>query len=349
MSSKPIALLTGINGYIAGWVAVYLLDAGYKVRGTSRSQASAQPVIDALVSKGYSASDIEIYEVADITAPGAFDEAVKDVQVVTHLAAPVSMNFTDPEPVIRVAKESVVSILRSAKAHGNNLKTFVHMSSIVAIWDPTFQGKYTFSEKDWNDVAFQITQKLGKSSPGPIIYSASKAEAERDLWKFRDEEKPAFNIVSINPGWVSGAPVVPPKDASKIGETIRTIWGIFSGQKEWAPLGGFPTYVHVYDVARLFVWAAQNGDKNDGERFLAVAGRGSEQAIQDILREAYPNRRDVISEGEKGKGYNSDYSFFPDGVAIETSKAVKATGQDWIKYDQVVLDTAKGFEHLVEL
>ncbi|KAK6501351.1 hypothetical protein TWF481_009193 [Arthrobotrys musiformis] len=343
MSTKPIVLVTGATGYIAGWVVKYFLDAGYKVRGTSRSKTSAQPLIDTLVSQGYSASDIEIYETADITAAGVFDEAVKDVQVIAHLASPVTLDSKDPESVIRTAVEGSVSVLRSAKAHGNNLKTFVNMSSIVSIWDPTVKDK-TFTESDWNNFAYPTTQKLGSETPGFITYMASKAEAEKAVWKFRDEEKPAFNIVAINPAWVSGPPLVVPKDKSKIGETTRTIFDILAKEKEIYPLGAVPTYVHVFDVARLFVWAAENGDKANGERYLALAGRSGDQAIRDVLTKAYPERN--IEAGEPGKGYNPDWSFFGDTL-FDITKAVKATGKDWIKLDQMVLDTAKAYEPLL--
>ncbi|KAF3937826.1 Dihydroflavonol-4-reductase [Dactylella cylindrospora] len=346
--SKPIVLITGITGYIAGWVAKYFLDAGYKVRGTSRSKNSAQPLIDTLVSKGYSASDIEIYEVSDITVPGAFDEAVKGVTVIAHLASPVSLSFSDPEPVIRTAKEGSLSIIRSAKAEGKDVKTFIMMSSVVAILDLSVQAPHVFTESDWNQSAYPLSLKLGKDTPGPVIYLASKTEAERAIWKFRDEEKPDFNVISINPAWVSGPPFVPPKDASKISETIYAIWEFFSGKENPEGLTtGAGTYVHVYDVARLFVWAAENAEVANGERYLALGGKGGNQAIKDILREAYPNRRDKIPEGTPSEGYLPGWGYGPEDFAFDASKAVKATGQDWIKYDQVVLDTAKAFEHLV--
>ncbi|KAF3929921.1 Dihydroflavonol-4-reductase [Arthrobotrys entomopaga] len=351
-SSKPIALVTGVTGYIAGWVVKYYLDAGYKVRGTTRNKTSAQPLIDTLISQGYPTSDIEIYEVADITTAGAFDEAVKDVEVIAHLATPVSLSFTDPDPVIRTAREGTLSILRSAKKASStsiSIKTFIQMSSVAAVWDPTKPGPYTFSEKDWNESAVPMTEKLGNKTPGFVIYMASKVESERALWKFKDEENPDFDIVSINPAWVSGPPVVPLRDASKIGETIQTIWQIFSGKQDYQSLGDHSTYIHAFDVARLFVWAAKNSSQANGERYLALAGKGGDQAVMDILGEGYPSRRGVMAQGEKGKGYNKDYLWAEGGIGFDISKAVEATGEDWIKYDTVVLDTAKAFEHLVEL
>lgn len=74
MSSKPIVLVTGANGYIAGPVIEAFLKAGYAVRGTVRSRSSADPLVRAL--SAYE-EDLEIVEVPDIVASGAFDSAVK--------------------------------------------------------------------------------------------------------------------------------------------------------------------------------------------------------------------------------------------------------------------------------
>lgn len=98
------------------------------------------------------------------------------------------------------------------------------------------------------------------------------------------------------------------------------------------------SYVDVRDVARLFVWAVQHPDKVDGERYIAYGGGGSEQRIADVLRENYPDRRNTIKEGTPGV-YPVD-----GGIRIDAGKAIKATGQAFIKYDQSVLDAAKAFE-----
>jgi nucleoside-diphosphate-sugar epimerase len=74
MSNKPIVLVTGANGYIAGPTIEGFLKAGYAVRGTVRSKSSADSLVKALSS--YS-DDLEIVQVPDILAPGAFDSAVR--------------------------------------------------------------------------------------------------------------------------------------------------------------------------------------------------------------------------------------------------------------------------------
>ena len=67
--------ITGINGYIASVLGLYLLKKGYTLRGTTRRSASTEPLL-----KGPYAlykDRVQVYDVPDITVIGAFDEAVK--------------------------------------------------------------------------------------------------------------------------------------------------------------------------------------------------------------------------------------------------------------------------------
>lgn len=73
MSDKGRVLVTGANGYIAGRTVEAFLKAGYAVRGTVRALGSAAEVAAALSEY---ADKLEFVSVPDITAPGAFDEAI---------------------------------------------------------------------------------------------------------------------------------------------------------------------------------------------------------------------------------------------------------------------------------
>lgn len=74
--SKGIALITGLNGHIAGPTAEAVLKAGFDVRGTVRRSASGIPIKEELERRGY-AGRVEITEVPDMTVEGAFDKAVE--------------------------------------------------------------------------------------------------------------------------------------------------------------------------------------------------------------------------------------------------------------------------------
>lgn len=191
--SKGLVLVTGANGFIAARTVEALLQAGYSVRGTVRSIAKSQAIVSALSEY---ADAFTLVEVKDMTVPGAFDEAVKGVSAVAHLASPVSFTYTDPEPVMHAAIVGTTGILESA-ANEPSVKHLVLMSSIVAVLSP--KANHTFTEADWNTVAEDILKKDGKEAGGFIIYAASKTAAERALWKFRDERRPSFTVTALNP------------------------------------------------------------------------------------------------------------------------------------------------------
>lgn len=76
MAAKGPLLVTGLNGYLGARTAEAVLKAGYPVRGTVRQVASGAAVQDALVELGYDRDLIEVVQVPDMMAPGAFDKAV---------------------------------------------------------------------------------------------------------------------------------------------------------------------------------------------------------------------------------------------------------------------------------
>lgn len=196
MSSKGMVLVTGANGYIGARTVEAFLDAGYSVRGAVRSQSAGQGLQNAL-SKAVSAGRLELVQVPDITVSGAYDDAVKGVTAIAHLASPVSFNFTDSEYVVGTAVNSVKSILASANKE-TGIKHCVFMSSIVAIISEKPQG-HIFTEADWNDAAPKAVAEQGDAATGRQIYGASKTLAERAFWSFREEQKPTFTMNTVNP------------------------------------------------------------------------------------------------------------------------------------------------------
>ena len=75
-------LVSGVNGYLGIWVAEAYLSEGYTVRGTVRSVERAEQHLRKTFAQY--GDKFELVEVEDITAPGAFDDAVKGIDVVAH-------------------------------------------------------------------------------------------------------------------------------------------------------------------------------------------------------------------------------------------------------------------------
>lgn len=349
----PLVLVTAVNGFIASWTAKAFLDAGYNVRGTTRSAKSSQSMLEVEPFKSY-ASDgrFSIVQVPDITLPGAFDDAVRGCHAIAHTASPMALNFTDPEPVINTAVQGVRSVLDSAHfssgTGSSTVKSFVLLSSIAAVVGkkPDDDATYTFTEADWDNVSEKEVARLGKQTPSMVIYKASKTAAERAMWDFQRDKKPSFTMTAINPVYVWGPPLLFPEDPEDLNMTAKIVWTVLSGQEIPPPFGGSNGSVDVRDVARLILFAVQEKEKANNQRFIAASGIRSHQAVADILREIYPARRDIIKVGNPGEGYLPDYSVPKNNSApkVDNSKAVRVTGKDWIGPRQSVIDAAKALE-----
>ncbi|KAK4456692.1 hypothetical protein QBC42DRAFT_321901 [Cladorrhinum samala] len=349
--SKGTVLITGINGYIAGTTALAFLKAGYSVRGTARSLPSAGPLLSALSE--YS-DRLSVVQVPDITAPDAFDKAVRGVSFIAHLASPIAAAFTDVAEVMTAAVSGSLRVLESA-AKEPGVRHLVFMSSLAAVRgsDGYEPGRvYTYTEKDWNVTSEAEVERVGAQAGFPV-YEASKTAAERAVWKWKEENKPTFSINAVNPIFVAGPPLVIPTSADAIPNTITSIWAIFAG----APLkesalshllpGMLDSYVDVRDVARMIVWGVEHPEEADGERYILASCYGPSQSMADILREKYPDRAGIIQKGQPGEGYVLGYGFPEDGESYDSGKARRATGQDWIPWEKTVVDTAESLKGLL--
>lgn len=69
-------LVIGANGLLGSHIADQFLEYGYKVRGTVRD-AKKNAWLQAVFDKKYGEGSFELFEIADLTADRAFEEAVK--------------------------------------------------------------------------------------------------------------------------------------------------------------------------------------------------------------------------------------------------------------------------------
>lgn len=349
--SKGTVLISGLNGFIAAVTAKHLLEDGYSVRGTVRKSSSATPIVEGPLKSYAQSGALSIVEVPDITVPGAFDEAVKGVTAIAHLASPVSFSFTDPEPVMKAALDGTKGILNSALKAGPQLKAFINLSSIVAVYTAD-QAPYTVTEKDWNNWAEPTVAEKGKDAPGFAIYSASKTAAERAFWKFKDENKPSFSQTALNPVYVIGPPLIAPKTVAEINQIVHAFWNIFTGA-EYPKAGltaGIGATVDVRDVAAQIEYAISHPEETDGERYISSAAVSTAQSTADILRKAFPDAKNRIVEGTPGEGYKHDYTLLDKTSTqdVDGSKAKKLLkGGEYIPHEKSIIDTAKSFAHLV--
>ncbi|KAI8577983.1 hypothetical protein K450DRAFT_249358 [Umbelopsis ramanniana AG] len=343
-STNSRVLVTGVNGYIGAQVANAFLEAGYSVIGTSRKAAKAQKLKDFF--RKFGEDKFEVAEVADLEDEGAFDDLVKRVDVIAHVASPTFQQSDDPlRDIIGKAVNGTLSVLRSATAHGKNVKHIVVTSSVAAVINSPNPPEYSHTEKDWNETAFPTVQRSienGHSVPHMVSYAASKAEAERALWKYYAEAKPHYKLTTILPSFVLGPILPPPGSGSELSDTTALLAIDFYTGKNQDPTFSFGSnnFVSVLDVAKAHVKAAEGGDKTDGQRYILSARGFSFQEVVDVFRKAYPDRKNIIAEGQPGV-------YSPSSKTIDGSKAARDLDIVYAGLESTLLETIDSVKNAV--
>lgn len=230
-----LVLVTGATGYVASHVIKQFLVRGYKVRGTVRDLDQASWVKDinkAAVNRG----DLELVEVRDLATPNAFDDAVKGVAAIAHLATITSFD-PDPNKVVPQTVAGVTNILAAA-AKEPSVKEFVFTSSIMAATYPV-PGNNTHVGRDtWNKAAVESAWAPPPYEPERAMatYAASKVAAEKELWKFAEGRHVPFNVNVVSPSGILGEPLHK-KHAESPAAWVTTLWNGVVAMLEPYPTG----------------------------------------------------------------------------------------------------------------
>lgn len=194
-----VVLITGLTGYIATHTAKKLLDEGYNIRGTVCNLSSASWLIEDLFASEYAAGQVELVEVPDLAHPGAFDDAVKGVSGVEHIATITSLD-PDPSKVIPPTVEGALSLLRAA-AKEPSVRRVVFTGSAGSAFMPLPGVPGHIGRDSWNEDAVKAAQAPPPYTPerGIMTYMASKVEAEKAVLNFMKVEKPSFVLNVVSP------------------------------------------------------------------------------------------------------------------------------------------------------
>ncbi|RSL88949.1 hypothetical protein CEP51_001469 [Fusarium floridanum] len=296
--ANELILLTGATGFLGHRVLVLALQAGYRVRCAVRSAKGIDKILatESVKKLGSLTQKISWVIVPDITAPGAYDEAVTDAQYIIHVASPVgdirtwgSSTLSDEEAFVKPAVSGVINMLESAAAHSPTLKRIVVTSSIVAI----FPMKYFMGETPPQDHVFDANSRLEDLAPPyppGFAYQASKIAALNASEAWMKKHNPKFDLVSTLPAWIFGKNEFAAKADDLMGGSNSTLLNVLKGTESKVPINS--AVVSVHDCAQAHLLAL-NPSVGGGQAFIV----GQLERLEDANSIAHKYFPDAFTKG----------------------------------------------------
>ncbi|MCU4653276.1 aldehyde reductase [Roseibacterium sp. SDUM158016] len=240
--------VTGASGFIAKHILRELMEKGYAVRASVRSDRRKEE-LESL----FRDASLE-FATLDLTRDDGWQDALKGCDVLIHTASPFPLTEPkDPQDLIRPAVDGTLRAMRAAKEAG--IKRVILTSSCAAIYKQADKPKMQPSDE---------TYWTSPDDPAVGAYEASKTLAEKAAWDFVADHS-EIALTTINPGAVFG----PPMDA-RYGSSLELVEQLMTGKVPMAPPMDMVA-VDVRDVARMHV-AAIDLEATKGERFAAASG-----------------------------------------------------------------------------
>jgi nucleoside-diphosphate-sugar epimerase len=331
-------LVTGATSFIAGHIIKLLLEKGYNVRGTVRSQARESAVLETIPQNVRHL--VSFAHVGDV-AVDSFDEAVQGINGIIHVASPYHFNVTDPEKdLLLPAINGTESVLKAAHKYNstqndekNKIKRIVITSSFAAVFDRTkgMRPGYVYTDKDWAPVTYEEAA-AAKDNP-PLVYQASKSLAEKAAWNFIEKQRPTFTLTTICPPMVFGPRTDNLKSINDLDTSNAAIWKLVTSGKDASILPiRVPWEIDVRDVAFAHV-AALERQTNTNERYVIAAQSYTNQAIADFVHQStkIPSYiKDSTPIGTPGQHLEH--------YLVDSSKAQKELGVSYISLNKTIDD-----------
>ncbi|WOO78577.1 NADPH-dependent aldehyde reductase ARI1 [Vanrija pseudolonga] len=237
-------LVTGASGYIGCHTVGTLLDAGYRVRVTTRSLPKAEYIRSLFPSH---AGAIEHAIVEEMTAPGAYDDAVASVSGVVHLASAIHIaDSTLPADAVTEAVAGVTNLLEALSRSPGTVARVVQMS-------------------------LKLCDELGAATPAADKYAAQKTRAEQAFWASFEQAQPTpkWDGVALNPGFCLGPPTL--YGGGLDGSSLYVLKPFLRTSTPAELDEAIGNFVDVRDVA-LAVLRALETPSAGGERYLLSNG-----------------------------------------------------------------------------
>ncbi|KAK7394902.1 hypothetical protein VNO78_15443 [Psophocarpus tetragonolobus] len=241
---KGRVCVTGGTGFIGSWIIKRLLEDGYSVSTTIRSDPGRKRDVSFLTNLPGASEKLHIFN-ADLSDPESFGPAVEGCVGIFHTATPIDFALNEPEEVVtKRAIEGALGILR-AGVKAKTVKRVVYTSSASTESFSELEEKDVVDESVWSDVDL-----LRRVKPFSWSYAVSKVLAEKAVLEFG--ELNGLEVVTLVPPFVVGRFICP-----KLPDSIERALLLVLGKKEEIGVIRYHM-VHVDDVARAHIFLLEH-------------------------------------------------------------------------------------------
>ncbi len=337
---SDLVLVSGASGYVAGHCILWLLNDGYRVRGTLRSLQRAAEVQRWLTKArgGIDPGDALSFVEAELTAPKGWDAAMAGVRYVLHVASPIPSSMPKhPDDLIVPAREGTLNVMRAASR--SSVERVVQTSSSSAILygrdDP---NSHLFSAADWTDPDHKDN----------VPYTRSKTIAEKATWAELPKLPRPLEWVAINPGLVLG-PVLDKDSSASVQIVAKFLKGEFPG----LPRFGYAV-VDVRDIADLEV-RAMTAPQAAGQRYIGSGAFISMSDIAHVLKDRLGDKAKKVPTRKLPDWLVRFVGLFDSEVRgqlfelgkvrrLSSAKAEKELAWSFRPVEETIIDTATSLE-----
>jgi nucleoside-diphosphate-sugar epimerase len=337
---SDLVLITGTTGHVGFKVLVDALKLGYSVRAAIR-EPSKQAAI--LATKSIQAlnpgSRLSFVIVPEITADGAYDEAVKGVKYIIHIASPLAKPSLKPEEfeaeIIAPAVKGTIGMLQSAQKT-TGIKRIAITSSVAAIAHTTAFLNESTEVFDENST----TDALPPPYPHPFIaYCTSKIDAHKATKEFIARETPAFDVVTLLPSFIIGKNELV-TDPQKITDGTNSLaFRMILGENGNATAG---CTVHVDDVAKAHILALDPKVPSNSDFILSSGGLDGTlwKDATDIVARNFPQAVAIGILPNSGTMETTK-------MRVDASKTEEAFGFKFLNFEEQVKSVTSHYLELV--
>ncbi|KAK4898341.1 hypothetical protein LTR27_003937 [Elasticomyces elasticus] len=343
MAVGGIVLLTGATGHVGFATLKALLQHGYTVHAAVRNDSKAAMVRSTL-PQGLAEDRLDFITIPDFLQDGAFDEAMKGVKYVVHVASPLPSNASEgddlDEVLVKPAVQATLGVFESAQKAATVQRIVVTSSNAATvplsvlmgqddgqIYGPDYRSDYL--EAPYMNVAM-------------VGYVASKIAALRRAEEWVATRKPAFDVVHIHPSFVEGRnDLTTTTQDFKSGTNAFVLEPVLGWKTDNAKA---PSVVHVDDVALAHVRALDPKIEGNQSFLLASSGQDGMQ-WDDAKTYAKKHFPDAVAKGLLPNNGSAPTS---GGGKADNSKTQKVLGIKLQGYEDMVVSVVGHYLEVLE-